>query len=331
MVITMVTLLVLAVPVGVIGTSPTAQAQLGQDIANQVLDSVFGTNTDGGTEEEGATETEEEGIAGDDNQDIDQAQEQTNDQSAEATQPITQESSQDETNIVDNDLETGDNTATVAQPNDATQDVAAAADSSDADASAAASAENDDDGGDHHKKGKKHDGHYSGSSDSTSGDTTSIADAEAIVDATAEATGIQGDQSNSADVDQDSTIHDVDLSNNVLFGDDSNTQVALPIADQDQRAANLAEQRAANLDLEETTNVLPYGFTVGGGTGTGTGGGGTTVQVFCFDSVTVGITPTPLPQQCFLTLQLCLNAQAAVATAVPITATVTIPCRPVSS
>jgi hypothetical protein len=31
---------------------------------------------------------------------------------------------------------------------------------------------------------------------------------------------------------------------------DTNTQVAIPIIDQDQRAANLAEQRAANLDIE---------------------------------------------------------------------------------
>src|SRR5215211_8294946 len=104
----------------------TAQGQpLGQDIANQVLDSVFGTNDDdGGTEEEdGATETEEEeeAITGDDNQDIDQTTEQTNDQDQTANQPITQESSQDETNIVDNDLETGDNSAIVAQANDATQ------------------------------------------------------------------------------------------------------------------------------------------------------------------------------------------------------------------
>ena len=241
-VITMVTLLVLAVPAGVLGISQTAQGQpLGQDIANQVLDSVFGTNDDdGGTEEEdGATETEEEGITGDDNQDIDQTTEQTNDQDQTAKQPITPESSQDETNIVDDDLETGDNSAIVAQANDATQEVTAAADASDADASAAASTESNYDDGDHHKKGKKYDGHYSGSSDSTSDDTTSVANAEAIVDAAAEATGIQGDQNNTADVDQDSSVHDVDLSNNVAFAEDTNEQIAVPISDQDQRAANL--------------------------------------------------------------------------------------------
>jgi hypothetical protein len=259
----MVALLVLAVPAGVLGISQTAQAQLGEDIANSVLDSVFGTNADDGTEEEeeeeGATETEEEVITGDDNQDIDQTQEQTNDQDQTANQPITQESSQDETNEVANDLHTGDNTATVAQPNDATQEVTAASSADDNDASAKASAENDDDG-DHHKKGKKHDGHYSGSSDSTSDDTTSVANADAIVDAAAEATGIV-DQNNSADVDQDSSVHDVDLSNNVAFAEDTNTQIAVPISDQDQRAANLAEQRAANLDVEEN-EVVPYGFTI---------------------------------------------------------------------
>jgi hypothetical protein len=249
----MVALLVLAVPAGVLGISQTAQAQLGEDIANSVLDSVFGTNADDGTEEE-------EGITGDDNQDIDQTQEQTNEQDQTANQPITQESSQDETNEVANDLHTGDNTATVAQPNDATQEVTAASSADDNDASAKASAENDDDG-DHHKKGKKYDGHYSGSSDSTSDDTTSVANAEAIVDAAAEATGIV-DQNNSADVDQDSSVHDVDLSNNVAFAEDTNTQIAVPISDQDQRAANLAEQRAANLDVEEVTNVVPYGFTI---------------------------------------------------------------------
>jgi hypothetical protein len=39
----------------------------------------------------------------------------------------------------------------------------------------------------------------------------------------------------------------------VNFGDDTNEQVAIPIIDQDQdqRAANLAVQAAANLDLDE--------------------------------------------------------------------------------
>jgi hypothetical protein len=209
-----------------------ARAQLGEDIANDVLDSVFGDGDDEDNEEAAATEE----VSGDDNQDIDQTQEQTNEQEQEAEQEVDQESSQDETNVQANELDTGANTATVAQSNDADQDVAAAAEASDADASS--SAEDDD----HDSKHKKH--HHSDGSDS---DTTTSS-AEAIVSATAEATGIV-DQDNDATVRQDSSIHDVDLSNNVAFGDDTNTQIAVPIIDQDQRAANLAEQRAANLNV----------------------------------------------------------------------------------
>jgi hypothetical protein len=213
-----------------------ARAQLGEDIANDVLDSVFGDGDDEDNEEAAATEE----VSGDDNQDIDQTQEQTNEQEQEAEQEVDQESSQDETNVQANELDTGANTATVAQSNDADQDVAAAAEASDADASS--SAEDDD----HDSKHKKH--HHSDGSDS---DTTTSS-AEAIVSATAEATGIV-DQDNDATVRQDSSIHDVDLSNNVNFGDDTNEQVAIPIIDQDQdqRAANLAVQAAANLDLDE--------------------------------------------------------------------------------
>jgi hypothetical protein len=223
-----------------------AQAALGEDIANSVLDSVFGDGGDEDDEEAAATEDQ----SGDDNQDIDQTQEQENDQDQEADQDVTQTNDQSEENVQANDLSTGANTATVAQSNDADQDVAAAAEASDADADSDAS---DEDHGDHHKD-KKH--HHSDGSDS---DTTTSS-AEAIVSATAEATGIV-DQDNDATVDQDSSIHDVDLSNNVAFGDDTNTQIAVPIIDQDQRAANLAEQRAANLDIEEN-NVVPYGFTI---------------------------------------------------------------------
>jgi hypothetical protein len=228
-----------------------AQAQDGRAIAEDVLNSVFG---DGDDDEEAAA-TEE--VSGDDNQDIDQTQEQENEQEQEADQDVTQRSSQDETNIQANELDTGDNTATVAQSNDADQDVAAAASADDNDVSAKASAENDDG---HHKH------HKSSHSDSDSAEAT----ADAIIRSTAEATGIV-DQSNTADVDQDSSIHDVDLSNNVAFGDDTNTQIAVPIIDQDQRAANLASQRAANLDVEE--NVTPYGVTTGGG-----GGGGEEIE-----------------------------------------------------
>jgi hypothetical protein len=234
-------------------TTQVARAALGEDIANSVLDSVFGDGDDeAADEEEEAAATEDQ--SGDDNQDIDQTQEQTNeqenDQEQEADQDVTQTNSQDETNVQANELDTGANTATVAQSNDADQDVAAAAEASDADADSDAS---DEDHGDHHGKDKKH--HHSDGSDS---DTTTSS-AEAIVSATAEATGIV-DQDNDATVRQDSSIHDVDLSNNVAFGDDTNTQIAVPIIDQDQRAANLginlAEQRAANLDLD-------YGFTTG--------------------------------------------------------------------
>jgi hypothetical protein len=226
--------------------SQYAQAQLGSDIANSVLDSVFG----GGDDDEEAAAEDDGDEQGDDNQNIDQTNEQENDQEQEAEQEVDQESDQSETNVQANELDTGANTATVAQSNDADQDVAAAAEASDADADSDAS---DEDHGDHHKD-KKH--HHSDGSDS---DTTTSS-AEAIVSATAEATGIV-DQDNDATVDQDSSIHDVDLSNNVAFGDDTNTQIAVPIIDQDQRAANLAEQRAANLDIEEN-NVVPYGFTI---------------------------------------------------------------------
>jgi hypothetical protein len=213
---------------------------------------------DNGGDDDDDDETD---IEGDDNQAIDQAIDQENDQEQEADQDVTQTSSQDETNIQANELDTGDNTATVAQSNDAEQDVAAAASADDNDVSAKASAEDDD----HHKHKK----HHSSDSDSASAE----ADADAIIKSTAEATGIV-DQSNTADVDQDSSIHDVDLSNNVAFGDDTNTQVAVPIIDQDQRAANLAANLAANIDEE-------YGFQTGGGGGGG-GGGDNDGVIRCF-------------------------------------------------
>lgn len=101
-----VTLAVLVVPVGVLEVLQTAQAQIGQDIANEVLDGVFGISDGGGdddgTEEESVTETEHGTEAGDDNHEIDQEQEQTSDQARTARQPVTQESSQHETNEVVN-------------------------------------------------------------------------------------------------------------------------------------------------------------------------------------------------------------------------------------
>jgi len=213
-----------------------ARAALGDDIANSVLDRVSGAD-------------DNEDQSGDDNQDIDQTQDQENDQEANVDQEVTQSNSQDETNVQANELDTGDNTATVAQSNREDQDVDADADVEDSSASAASDADAEDN--DHIKAKKSH--------VSESDETSAESQAKAIIDATATATGIQGDQSNTATVDQDSSIHDVDLSNNVAFGDDSNTQVAVPISDIDQRAANLAEQRAANLDVEE--DVFPYGFT----------------------------------------------------------------------
>ena len=232
-----------------------ARAQLGEEIANSVLDRVFGDDDDEAADEEEEEAAATEDQSGDDNQDIDQTQEQSNEQDQEAEQEVDQESSQDETNVQANELSTGANTATVAQSNDQDQDVDADADVKDSTANAASEAEAEDE--DHIKAKKSH------VSDS---DTTSAeSQADAIISATAEATGIQGDQSNTATVRQDSRIHDVDLSNNVAFGDDTNTQIAVPIIDQDQRAANLginaAEQRAANLDVE-VNEVLPYGFVI---------------------------------------------------------------------
>jgi len=44
--------------------------------------------------------------------------------------------------------------------------------------------------------------------------------------------------------------HDDDDNNIATFGDgETNTQVAMPITDQDQREANLAEKRALNDDI----------------------------------------------------------------------------------
>jgi hypothetical protein len=228
-----------------------AQAQsLGEDIASDVLDSVFG----GGDEAE--TAATDGGVSGDDNQNIEQTQEQEQ----EAEQEVDQESDQSETNVQANELTTGDNTATVTQSNDADQTVAA---------EATAAAESLTEGGccddDHHDKHKKH---HSSDSGSDSGGTSSETEAEA----NAAAEGTQ-DNDNIAAVDQTSEIHDVDLSNNVAFGDDTNEQVAIPIIDQDQRA----DQRAANLDLDIDEE---YGFTTGGGGG---GGGDNDGVRQCFE------------------------------------------------
>jgi hypothetical protein len=234
-----------------------AQDSLGENIASDVLDSVFGGDGD----EAQAADVEEQG---DDNQNIDQAQTQEQ----EAEQEVDQENDQSETNIQANELSTGDNTATVAQSNDAAQEVEAEVEA-EAEAAASASSDDDDNGdSDHHDKHKKH---HSSDSDSSDTDTT-VADADAIIDATATATGAI-DQDNDATVTQSSEIHDVDLSNNVAFGDDENTQVAIPIIDQDQTA----DQRAANLDLDIDEE---YGFTTGGGGG---GGGDNDGVRQCFE------------------------------------------------
>jgi hypothetical protein len=224
-----------------------AYAVDGRELAQSVLDSVFGGGDD---DDAAAADTDDDGgddssTTGDDNQRIDQTADQENDQEQDqdAEQEVEQNNDQSETNIQANELDTGDNTATVVQSNDAEQEVAAAADAA-AEAEAESEAE-DGSGGHHDGKHKKHHDSHDGSDDITS----SVADAEAIANAAAEATGIQ-DQDNTANIDQDSSIHDVDLSNNVRFGDDTNEQVAIPIIDQDQdqRAANLALQAAANID-----------------------------------------------------------------------------------
>jgi hypothetical protein len=237
LVIALLTLLGLAAPTGGVLQLQTVHAQsLGDDDIANIVDDALNTafsaaGIDGEEEEEEEDEEEEtateeaeatdaeEQSAGDDIQDIDQTQDQRNEQDQDAEQEVDQESSQDETNIQANELDTGDNTATVAQSNDVDEDDDEQDGGQDVAAAAEASDEEEED------------------SDSTD------------ADATAEATGIV-DQSNTATVRQNSSINNVDLSNNVAFGDDTNTQIAVPIIDQDQRAANLAEQRAANLDLD---------------------------------------------------------------------------------
>ena len=84
-----------------------------------------------------------------------------------------------------------------------------------------------------------------------------------------------GDTDDAETDDQDSTdIPTVNPNqednNDVRFGDDTNEQTAIPIIDQDQGAANLAAQLAANLDLdaanvdvneeEEVPPECPEGF-----------------------------------------------------------------------
>ena len=48
----------------------------------------------------------------------------------------------------------------------------------------------------------------------------------------------------------------------VTFGDDTNTQTAIPIIEQDQRQANLAEQLAANLDINLIPSSIPNNPTI---------------------------------------------------------------------
>jgi hypothetical protein len=229
-----------------------AQAQVDtQGIIDKTLEGVFG-----GDDEEVAA-TDAGGGSGDDDQEIDQ--DASNE--AEVENEIDQESDQSETNVQANDLTTGDNTATVTQSNDADQTVAAEATAAAESLTSGGCCDNDDD----HDKHKKH---HSSDSGSDSGGTSSETEAEA----NAAAEGTQ-DNDNIAAVDQTSEIHDVDLSNNVAFGDDTNEQVAIPIIDQDQTA----DQRAANLDLDIDEE---YGFTTGGGGG---GGGDNDGVRQCFE------------------------------------------------
>jgi hypothetical protein len=197
---------------------PAANAQVDAGaIAQGALDAVFG---DDAAEEDGGDGVDQ---SGDDNQNL----EQTNEQNQEAEQEVEQENDQSEENEQSNELNTGDNTATVTQANAAEQAVeaAAAAESGDAEAEA--------EDGSKHKK----DHHYSSST---------TADAESIATATAEATGLI-DQDNVAAVEQDSSANDNVLANVNEFGDDENTQVAVPIIDQDQTAEN----RGINLDIDD--------------------------------------------------------------------------------
>jgi hypothetical protein len=282
--------LIAAIPTGVMLPLQTARAQIGEgddDIANivdETLNTAFsaaGINDEEEEEEEDEEETAteeaaaeaEEQTAGDDIQDIDQTQTQRNEQDQDAEQEVDQESSQDETNIQANELDTGDNTATVAQSNDVDEEDDDDQDDGGQDVTAVAEASDEEE------------------EDSDSTDT----------DATAEAIGIV-DQSNTATVRQNSSISGVDLSNNVVFGDDTNTQIAVPIIDQEQEATNEAEQRAANLDVEETTTVLqptPTPTTTE-----------PTPTVFCLTLVSTisGQSGT----ECFSTLSECLTRQAAV-------------------
>ena len=59
---------------------------------------------------------------------------------------------------------------------------------------------------------------------------------------------------------EDQTIDQDD--DTVTFGDDTNTQTAIPIIEQDQRAANLAEQLAANLDINLILSSIPANPTI---------------------------------------------------------------------
>jgi hypothetical protein len=245
------TIAVVALVGGITAPAQFASAALGDDIAGRVLDNLGLGDGGGGANDNNDNDDDNED--NDDNQNIDQRNDQSNtqenDQDQTARNDVDQSNDQSESNTQANRLDTGDNTATVAQSNREDQDVSADADADDNVQKSAAEADAEDN--DHFKvKGKKV--HISDSDE-----TSAEADATNIIRATAEATGIQGDQSNTADVDQDSSIHHVDLSNNVRFGDDTNTQVAVTPIDQDQRseqnAANLAANLAANIDVD-------YGF-----------------------------------------------------------------------
>lgn len=210
-----------------------AQAQVDtQGIIDDAIAGVFGDG-DGGDDggDDGGTEQ------GDDSQNL----EQTAENEAEVENEIDQENDQSQENNQANVIETGPNTATVSQSN-SEQSVAAAADAESGDAEAEAEDED-------HNKGKK--SHYA-YSDSTT------ADADSIATATAEATGIQ---SNEAAIAQDSSADDNVQVNENEFGDQTNTQVAVPITDIDQTAEN----RGANIDIDEEYGNVDDGGDGGGG------------------------------------------------------------------
>ena len=209
-----------------------ATTSLGESLASETLSSVFG----GGAEEEAATS--DDGISGDDNQEIDQTNEQDIEQDQESTQDQTQSIDQTEAADQDNVIATGENTASVSQSADDN-------DNKIGDTSAASSTV-----AEVKNKIKKND-----------------ADVKTDISSDASASSSQdNDNTNIANVDQDSSADDNTQTNTFTGGADRATNVGVQLSDQDQRAANLGVNLAANLDVEEDEDN-EYGFAVNPETG----------------------------------------------------------------